>query len=85
MTHHSTSPNHFVRFDRPIFGQYDIFVRLNEGLTEVDWERFLLDRHSRWWSSVGRQKNLSPPDHACISTWGIWLLRLQDIQVVHPT
>ncbi|MGH8629116.1 MAG: methyltransferase domain-containing protein, partial [Gammaproteobacteria bacterium] len=27
-----------VRFDRPIFAQYDIFVRLRDGLTDADWE-----------------------------------------------
>lgn len=35
------APKPRVRFERPIFGQYDIFVRLNEGLDDADWERFL--------------------------------------------
>lgn len=37
---HESKP--FVRFDRPIFGQYDILVRRNGGLTDEEWERFLL-------------------------------------------
>jgi hypothetical protein len=34
---HGPKPN--VRFDRPIFGQYDIFIRINNGIGDAEWER----------------------------------------------
>ena len=30
-----------VRFDRPLFAQYDLFVRLRGGLSDAEWERVL--------------------------------------------
>ena len=35
------APKPRLRFDRPIFAQYDIFVRLRDGLGDAEWERVL--------------------------------------------
>lgn len=40
-------PKPRVRFERPVFAQYDIFVRLSEGLNDADWESFL-------WTEIDR-------------------------------
>ena len=59
------APKPRVRFDRPIFGQYDIFVRLPGGFTDADWEQFLKSDMAvsapPWSATIVSAHSITPP------------------------
>ena len=63
---HARKPQ--VRFDRPIFAQYDIFVRLRDGLSDAEWDRVLqadVPADAALWPARSLRSSASAPGTLC--------------------